>query len=94
MTPKEMSQRAPRWWSQTDLGLDFNIAPCYGLGKVTFLSPSGLLWEGGTKMKKKKKFIWRPLLQELLAQLHGPQNKGLSKTRGTSFCPQGDNQPR
>lgn len=54
MTPKEMSQRAPRWWSQTDLGLDFNIAPCYGLGKVTFLSPSGLLWEGGTKMKKKK----------------------------------------
>lgn len=53
MTLKEMSQRAPRWWSQTDLGLNFNIAPCYGLGKVTSLSPRGLLCEGGMKKKKK-----------------------------------------
>lgn len=37
-----MSQRARGWCSQTDLGLNIDAAPCYDLGKVTSLRPSGL----------------------------------------------------
>lgn len=42
-----ISQRAPGGWSQRALGLNVNTAPCYALGKVSSLSPSGLLCKEG-----------------------------------------------